>query len=81
MRFAGHSLNEHRAYTYCLFPCADQGIRMQPVLDGDTLPLKTQVCSLGMLLDSSLSLDGQVLAVARNAFAHLNASYIISGEM
>ena len=42
-----------------------------PVLDEVTLPLKTHVCSLCVLLDSSLSLDAQVLAVARSAFAQL----------
>ena len=50
---------------------ADEGIGILPVLDGVTLPLKTQVCSLCVLLDSSLSLDAQVSAVARSAFAQL----------
>uniref|UniRef100_A0A803TXA5 Reverse transcriptase domain-containing protein n=1 Tax=Anolis carolinensis TaxID=28377 RepID=A0A803TXA5_ANOCA len=51
---------------------AEQGIGLQPVLDGVTLPLKTQVCSLGvLLLDSSLSLEPQVSAMARGAFAQL----------
>uniref|UniRef100_A0A803TAK2 Reverse transcriptase domain-containing protein n=1 Tax=Anolis carolinensis TaxID=28377 RepID=A0A803TAK2_ANOCA len=45
------------------------GYRLQPVLDGVALPLKTQVHSLGVLLDSSLSLEPQVSAVARGAFA------------
>ena len=44
---------------------------MQLVLDGVILPLKTQVSSLGVFLDSSLSLDAQILAVARSAFAQL----------
>ena len=50
---------------------ADQGIGVQPVLDGVTLPLKTQVHSLGVLLDLSLRVDSQVLAVAKSAFAQL----------
>uniref|UniRef100_A0A803TNY3 Reverse transcriptase domain-containing protein n=1 Tax=Anolis carolinensis TaxID=28377 RepID=A0A803TNY3_ANOCA len=47
------------------------GIGWQPVLDGVALPLKAQVRSLGVLLDSSLALDAQVSAVAGRAFAHL----------
>lgn len=50
---------------------ANQGIETPPVLDGMTLPLKTQVSSLGLLLDSSLSLDTRVSAKARSAFALL----------
>uniref|UniRef100_A0A803SXN9 Reverse transcriptase domain-containing protein n=1 Tax=Anolis carolinensis TaxID=28377 RepID=A0A803SXN9_ANOCA len=50
---------------------AEQGIGLQPVLDGVALPLKAQVRSLGVLLDSSLSLEPQVSAVARGAFAQL----------
>ena len=50
---------------------ADEGIGILPVLDGVTLPLKTQVRSSGVLLDSSLSLDAQVLVVARRAFPQL----------
>ena len=40
-------------------------------LDRVTLPLKTQVHSLGVLLNSALSLDTEVSAVARSAFAQL----------
>uniref|UniRef100_A0A803TPZ2 Reverse transcriptase domain-containing protein n=1 Tax=Anolis carolinensis TaxID=28377 RepID=A0A803TPZ2_ANOCA len=50
---------------------AEQGIGLQPVLDGVTLPLKAQVRSLGVLLDSLLSLEPQVSAVARGAFEQL----------
>uniref|UniRef100_A0A803T4E3 Reverse transcriptase domain-containing protein n=1 Tax=Anolis carolinensis TaxID=28377 RepID=A0A803T4E3_ANOCA len=50
---------------------AEQGIGLQPVLDGVALPLKTQVRSLGVPLDSSSSLEPQVSAVARGAFAQL----------
>ena len=44
---------------------------MQPVLDGVIFPLKTQVYSLGVFLDSSVSLNAQVSTVARSAFAQL----------
>ena len=50
---------------------ADQGIGREPVLDGIMLPLKKQVHILEVLLDSSLSLDAQVSAAARSAFAQL----------
>uniref|UniRef100_A0A803THC7 Reverse transcriptase domain-containing protein n=1 Tax=Anolis carolinensis TaxID=28377 RepID=A0A803THC7_ANOCA len=50
---------------------AKQGIGLQPVLAGVALPLKTQVRSLGVMLDSSLSLEPQVSVVARGAFAQL----------
>uniref|UniRef100_A0A803T4Q0 Reverse transcriptase domain-containing protein n=1 Tax=Anolis carolinensis TaxID=28377 RepID=A0A803T4Q0_ANOCA len=50
---------------------AEQGIGLQPVLDRVALPLKTQVRSLGVFLDSSLSLEPQVSAVARGAFTQL----------
>ncbi|KAF7238942.1 Fer-1-like protein 4, partial [Varanus komodoensis] len=41
------------------------------VLNGATLPLRDKVRSLGVLLDSELSLEAQVTAVARNAFLQL----------
>uniref|UniRef100_A0A803SYC2 Reverse transcriptase domain-containing protein n=1 Tax=Anolis carolinensis TaxID=28377 RepID=A0A803SYC2_ANOCA len=51
---------------------SDRGIGWQPVLDGVALPLKAQVhCSLGVLLDSGLTLEAQVSAVAGRAFAQL----------
>uniref|UniRef100_A0A803SZI2 ribonuclease H n=1 Tax=Anolis carolinensis TaxID=28377 RepID=A0A803SZI2_ANOCA len=50
---------------------SDRGIGWQPVLDGVTLPLKAQVRSLGVLLDSGLTLEAQVLAVAGRVFAQL----------
>uniref|UniRef100_A0A803SUT5 Reverse transcriptase domain-containing protein n=1 Tax=Anolis carolinensis TaxID=28377 RepID=A0A803SUT5_ANOCA len=50
---------------------SDRGIRWQPVLDGVALPLKAQVRSLGVLLDSGLTLEAQVSAVAGRAFAQL----------
>uniref|UniRef100_A0A803TEJ9 Reverse transcriptase domain-containing protein n=1 Tax=Anolis carolinensis TaxID=28377 RepID=A0A803TEJ9_ANOCA len=50
---------------------SDLGIGWQPVLDRVALPLKAQVCSLGVLLDSGLTLETQVSAVAGRAFAQL----------
>uniref|UniRef100_A0A803SRC4 Reverse transcriptase domain-containing protein n=1 Tax=Anolis carolinensis TaxID=28377 RepID=A0A803SRC4_ANOCA len=50
---------------------SDRGIGWQPVLNGVALPLKAQVRSLGVLLDSSLTLEAQVSAVAGRAFAQL----------
>nr|XP_060621478.1 uncharacterized protein LOC132768982 [Anolis sagrei ordinatus]XP_060621479.1 uncharacterized protein LOC132768982 [Anolis sagrei ordinatus]XP_060621480.1 uncharacterized protein LOC132768982 [Anolis sagrei ordinatus] len=49
----------------------DWGVGWQPVLDGVTLPLKSQVRSLGVLLDSSLTLEAQASAVSGRAFAQL----------
>uniref|UniRef100_A0A803TII9 Reverse transcriptase domain-containing protein n=1 Tax=Anolis carolinensis TaxID=28377 RepID=A0A803TII9_ANOCA len=49
----------------------ERGIGWQPVLDGVTLPLKPQVRSLGVLLDSSLTLEAQTSAVSGRAFAQL----------
>lgn len=40
------------------------------VLDEVALPLKDQVCSLGMLLDATLLLDGQVV-VSRSTFGQI----------
>ncbi|KAF7245648.1 Transcription factor SOX-6 [Varanus komodoensis] len=42
-----------------------------PALDGVALPLKDRVHSLGVLLDLELSLEAQVMAVARRAFLQL----------
>ena len=53
---------------------ADQGIGIQLVLDGVTLPLKTQVHSFCVLLDSALSLS----AVARSASAQLKLVHQLS---
>ncbi|KAF7246760.1 Reelin [Varanus komodoensis] len=41
------------------------------VLIGVALPLRDKVCSLGVLLDSELSLEAQVTAVVRSAFFQL----------
>ena len=52
-----------------------QGTGMQPVLDSVTLPLKTQVHSLAVPLDLSLSLDDQVSVVVRSAFKQLKLAH------
>ena len=44
-------LNPDKTEVFLVSQKVDQGIGMQLVLDGITLPLKNQVCSLGMLLD------------------------------
>uniref|UniRef100_A0A803SSU4 Reverse transcriptase domain-containing protein n=2 Tax=Anolis carolinensis TaxID=28377 RepID=A0A803SSU4_ANOCA len=71
MRANKLKLNPDKTEVLLVSRRAEQGIGLQPVLDGVALPLKTQVRSLGVLLDSSLSLEPQVLAVARRAFAQL----------
>ncbi|XP_061487037.1 uncharacterized protein LOC133387065 isoform X2 [Rhineura floridana] len=50
---------------------SDRMVDTYPILDGVTLPLKDRVRSLGVVLDSSLSLEAQVASVARNAFYQL----------
>ena len=42
-----------------------------PALNGVTLPLRDRVHSLGVLLDTSLTLEAQVDSVARGAFLQL----------
>ena len=64
-------LNPDKTEVLLVSQKTDLGIGIRLVRDGVTLPLKTQVRSLGVLLDSALSLDAQVLAVARSAFAQL----------
>uniref|UniRef100_A0A803TP95 Reverse transcriptase domain-containing protein n=1 Tax=Anolis carolinensis TaxID=28377 RepID=A0A803TP95_ANOCA len=71
MRANKLKLNPDKTEVLLVSRRAEQGIGLQPVLDGVALPLKTQVRSLGVLLDSSLSLEPQVSAVARGAFAEL----------
>ena len=55
----------------------EEGTEIQHVLDGVTLPLKTQVPSLDVLLDSSLNFrtHAQVSGMARSAFAQLKLVY------
>uniref|UniRef100_R4GD80 Reverse transcriptase domain-containing protein n=1 Tax=Anolis carolinensis TaxID=28377 RepID=R4GD80_ANOCA len=64
-------LNPEKTEVLLISRRAEQGMGLQPVLDGVALPLKTQVPSLGVLLDSSLSLEPQVSVVARGAFVQL----------
>uniref|UniRef100_A0A803TUY7 Reverse transcriptase domain-containing protein n=1 Tax=Anolis carolinensis TaxID=28377 RepID=A0A803TUY7_ANOCA len=71
MRAKKLNLNPDKTEVLLVSQKAEQGIGLQPVLDGVTLPLKAQVRSLGVFLDSSLSLEPQVSAVARGAFAQL----------
>ena len=49
--------------------------RLEPVMDGFTIPLKSQIRSSDVLLDSALSLDAQVSAVPMSAFAELKLVY------
>ena len=69
MRANKLKLNPDKAEVLLVSRKPNQGIGLQPVLDGVTLHLKTQAHSLGMRQDSSLSLDAQVSAVARSASA------------
>uniref|UniRef100_A0A803SXZ5 Reverse transcriptase domain-containing protein n=1 Tax=Anolis carolinensis TaxID=28377 RepID=A0A803SXZ5_ANOCA len=71
MRANKLKLNPDKTEVLLVSRKAEQGIGLQPVLDGVTLPLKAQVCSLEVILDSLLNLEPQVLAVARGAFAQL----------
>uniref|UniRef100_A0A803TE01 ribonuclease H n=1 Tax=Anolis carolinensis TaxID=28377 RepID=A0A803TE01_ANOCA len=69
MRANKLKLNPDKTEVLLVSRKAEQGIGLQPVLDGVALPLKTQVRSLGVILDSLLSLEPQVSAVAGRAFA------------
>uniref|UniRef100_A0A803TAT9 Reverse transcriptase domain-containing protein n=1 Tax=Anolis carolinensis TaxID=28377 RepID=A0A803TAT9_ANOCA len=71
MRANKFKLNPDKTEVLLVSRKAEQGIGLQPVLDGVTLPLKAQVRSLGVILDSLLSLELQVSVVARGAFAQL----------
>uniref|UniRef100_A0A803TBP9 Reverse transcriptase domain-containing protein n=1 Tax=Anolis carolinensis TaxID=28377 RepID=A0A803TBP9_ANOCA len=71
MRANRLKLNSDKTEVLLVSRRAEQGIGLQPVLDRVTLSLKTQVRSLGVILDSSLSLEPQVSVMARGAFAQL----------
>uniref|UniRef100_A0A803TWX2 Reverse transcriptase domain-containing protein n=1 Tax=Anolis carolinensis TaxID=28377 RepID=A0A803TWX2_ANOCA len=71
MRVNKLRLNPDKTEVLQVSRMSDWGIGWQPVLDGVALPLKAQVCSLGVLLDSGLTLEAQVSAVAGRAFAQL----------
>nr|XP_060608896.1 uncharacterized protein LOC132760735 [Anolis sagrei ordinatus] len=71
MRANKLKLNPDKTEVLLVSRKAEQGIGLQPVLDGVKLPLKMQVRSLGVILDSSLSLEPQVSAVAGRAYAQL----------
>uniref|UniRef100_A0A803TNR7 Reverse transcriptase domain-containing protein n=1 Tax=Anolis carolinensis TaxID=28377 RepID=A0A803TNR7_ANOCA len=70
MRANKLKLNPDKTEVLLVSRKAEQGIG-RGLLEGVALPLKTQVRSLGVLLDSSLSLEPQVSVVARGAFAQL----------
>ena len=61
-------LNPDKSEVLLVSQKADQGIGMQPMLDGVALLLKPKVLSLQVLLDWSLTLYGHALAVARSTF-------------
>uniref|UniRef100_A0A803TWG0 Reverse transcriptase domain-containing protein n=1 Tax=Anolis carolinensis TaxID=28377 RepID=A0A803TWG0_ANOCA len=63
MRVNKLRLNPDKTEVLQVSRTSDRGIGWQPVLDGVALPLKAQVCSLGVLLDSGLTLEAQVSAV------------------
>uniref|UniRef100_A0A803TMD6 Reverse transcriptase domain-containing protein n=1 Tax=Anolis carolinensis TaxID=28377 RepID=A0A803TMD6_ANOCA len=71
MRANKLKLNPDKTEVLQVSRMSDRGIGWLPVLDGAALPLKAQVRSLGVLLDSALTLDAQVSAVAGRAFAQL----------
>uniref|UniRef100_A0A803SUK8 Reverse transcriptase domain-containing protein n=1 Tax=Anolis carolinensis TaxID=28377 RepID=A0A803SUK8_ANOCA len=71
MRANKLKLNPDKTEVLQVSRMSDRGIGWLPVLDGVALSLKAQVCSLGVLLDSALTLDAQVSAVAGRAFAQL----------
>uniref|UniRef100_A0A803T8P4 Reverse transcriptase domain-containing protein n=1 Tax=Anolis carolinensis TaxID=28377 RepID=A0A803T8P4_ANOCA len=71
MRVNKLKLNPDKTEVLQVSRAADRGIGWQPALDRVALPLKTQVRSLGVLLDSALTLDAQVSAMAGRAFTQL----------
>uniref|UniRef100_A0A803T068 Reverse transcriptase domain-containing protein n=1 Tax=Anolis carolinensis TaxID=28377 RepID=A0A803T068_ANOCA len=71
MRANKLKLNPDKTEVLQVSRTSDRGIGWQPVLDRVALPLKAQVRSLGVLLDSALTLEAQVSAVAGRAFAQL----------
>ncbi|XP_015280324.1 PREDICTED: pre-mRNA 3'-end-processing factor FIP1-like [Gekko japonicus] len=50
---------------------ADQGLQVSPALDGVKIPFRIEGHSLGVPLDTAVTLDNQVAAVVRNVFAQL----------
>ncbi|XP_061441792.1 uncharacterized protein LOC133364873 [Rhineura floridana] len=71
MRVNKLKLNPDKTEMLLVDGFSDRMVDIYPVLDGVTLPLKDQVRSLGVFLDSSLSLEAQVASVVRNAFYQL----------
>ena len=71
MRANKLKLNPDKTEMLLVGDSSDRMVGAQPVLDGIALPLKEQVCSLGVLLEPSLSLEAQVASVAQSAFYQL----------
>ena len=69
MRVNKLKLNSDKTELLLVSQKADQGAGMQP---GVMHPLKIQVHSLGILLDSSLILNSLVSAITKNLFSQLN---------
>ena len=60
----------HSSVVQCHY-YVDQITGIQSMLNGAILPLKTQNCNLGIILDSSLNLDVHVSMVIRSTSAQL----------
>lgn len=54
---------------------ADQGLQISPVLGGVLPTLKSQVCHLGVLLDTAVTIQNQVVEVIWNTFVQLHLVY------
>lgn len=67
------SVSEEKTEVLPVQKSMTQVLDYRSALDRVVLPLKKQVCSLGMLLELQLLLVSQVAAVARGAFADLPA--------
>ena len=72
MRVNNLKLNQDKTEVLMINQKADQGTRLHPVLDGVSLSLKIEVCSLRVLLGSSLSMDAQVLMVDHKCICTIN---------
>lgn len=49
----------------------DLGLKISPILYGTAFPLKEWICSLGVLLNTSLLMNKQVAVVSNSAFYQL----------
>lgn len=75
MRVKKLQLNCDKAVALCVNrkPCL--GLEIFPALDGVILPLKSQVCCLGALFDTTATLENQMAAVAWSASALFQLVY------